>query len=174
MWPIIICLDIKISSIHFTSHHSHQILKESVSSSHCSTALQCMYFPRIWGIPCCIKDRAQHSNQFYYLVSTAIASSTQISATNIKNATKEIRIFFKISLKLLSSNQFNKMILMLMSFIVYCAFLAAPIPKSHGMSLASNELILNILHVNDIHSRFEQTNKYGGKCKQKHLGILKS
>ena len=62
MWPIIICLDIKISSIHFTSHHSHQILKESVSSSHCSTALQCMYFPRIWGIPCCIKDRAQHSN----------------------------------------------------------------------------------------------------------------
>ena len=29
---------------------------------------------------------------------------------------------------------------------------------------------LHLLHVNDIHSKFEQTNKYSGRCSQKDLG----
>ena len=32
------------------------------------------------------------------------------------------------------------------------------------------EFKLTVLHANDIHSRFEQTNKYSGICKPKNAG----
>ena len=31
---------------------------------------------------------------------------------------------------------------------------------------------LHLLHVNDIHARFEQTNKYSGRCKPEDAGKL--
>ena len=38
-------------------------------------------------------------------------------------------------------------------------------------NLADAEFKLTVLHVNDIHARFAEVNKWAGKCKEKHAGI---
>ena len=38
------------------------------------------------------------------------------------------------------------------------------------LSIALAEYSIHLLHVNDIHARFEETNKYSARCTQEDLG----
>ena len=42
--------------------------------------------------------------------------------------------------------------------------------KSQDNTPIAKKYSLHLLHVNDIHARFEQNNKYSGRCSQKDLG----
>ena len=56
-----------------------------------------------------------------------------------------------------------------MKYLTFCVISMISLWASFGIH-PNNAIDLTILHLNDIHARIEQTNKYLGYCKEKDVG----
>ena len=56
-----------------------------------------------------------------------------------------------------------------MKYLTFCVISMMGLWASFGI-YPNNAIDLTILHLNDIHARIEQTNKYLGFCKEKDVG----
>ena len=56
-----------------------------------------------------------------------------------------------------------------MKYLTFCVISMISLWASFGIH-PNNAIDLTILHLNDIHARIEQTNKYLGFCKDKDVG----
>ena len=56
-----------------------------------------------------------------------------------------------------------------MKYLTFCVISMISLWASFGIH-PNNAFDLTILHLNDIHARIEQTNKYLGYCKEKDVG----
>ena len=56
-----------------------------------------------------------------------------------------------------------------MKYLTFCVISMISLWASFGIH-QNNAIDLTILHLNDIHARIEQTNKYLGFCKEKDVG----
>ena len=56
-----------------------------------------------------------------------------------------------------------------MKYLTFCVISMISLWASFGIH-QNNAIDLTILHLNDIHARIEQTNKYLGYCKEEDVG----
>ena len=56
-----------------------------------------------------------------------------------------------------------------MRYLTFCVISMLSLWASFGIH-SNNAIDLTILHLNDIHARIEQTNKYLGYCKEEDVG----